>query len=80
MYIDLVKNVTISVPDDLWRGLNDEAAEKRLSLNAYVRELLEREIGRKDTMGGRLVSFAREHGPAPQSWNWNRAEIYEGSL
>jgi hypothetical protein len=50
-------------------------------MNAFIRELLRKVIvGSDDSSASRIVALAREFGPAPTSWKWNRDEIYEERL
>ena len=76
-----MKNITISVDEDLWMRIRDSADEEHLSMNAFIRGVLRKVIvGSDDTPASRIVALAREFGPAPLSWKWNRDEIYEERL
>ncbi len=76
-----MKNITISVDEDLWKRIRDSADGEHLSMNAFIRELLRKVIvGSDDSSASRIVALAREFGPAPTSWKWNRDEIYEERL
>ena len=81
VYTDTVRNITISVDDDLWRRVRDAADHEHVSMNAFIREVLGRTVKRpQDSAAARLAAFAEETGPAPASWKWNREEIYEDAI
>ena len=81
MYTDFVKNITISVDDDLWSRVRDSAAAEHVSMNAFIRDTLSRTVRRsEESIGSRLATLAEEYGPAPRSWKWNRDEIYEENI
>jgi plasmid stability protein len=72
-----MKNITISVDDDLWSKIRDAAASERKSMNAFIRDALSSTLpGHQMTAGERAAAVACELGPAPKSWKWNREEIY----
>ena len=78
MYTDIVKNITISVDEELWARVREAAADDRVSVNSFIRGVLARTVRRsKDSTGERMAALAEATGPAPQAWKWNRAEIYE---
>jgi plasmid stability protein len=73
-----VKNITISVDEELWSRIREAAAQDRISMNAFIRSVLSRSVKTsKDSTGERVAAVAESAGPAPKSWTWNRTEIYE---
>ena len=81
MYTNFVKNITISVEDDLYRRIREAANSDSISMNVYIREALRRTVrSSSDSTGARLAALAEQIGPTPASWRWNRAEIYEDAL
>jgi hypothetical protein len=51
-YCETVKNITVSVPDDVYRNARVAAAQRDSSVSALVVTYLER-------LSGRMVEFAR---------------------
>jgi len=81
VYTNIVKNVTISLPEGVLEALRLRADSERMSLNAWLRELLSREVQQESTnwsdtfleLSGRLSK------PAPE-WTWSRDETYAERL
>lgn len=75
-----MKNVTITLKDDLVSRARVEAAKEGKSLSRFVSELVEHRIGRKTTqlealqafLAGPLMDLTDENGKAP-----SRDEIYD---
>lgn len=75
-----MKNVTITLKDDLVSRARVEAAKEGKSLSRFVSELVEYRIGRKKTqlealqafLAGPLMDLTDENGKAP-----SRDEIYD---
>ncbi len=81
MYTGIVKNITISVDEDLWSRVHEAAAKDRISMNAFIRSVLARSLRRPNESGGeRFANLAERIGPGPNSWKWNRDEIYEDAI
>jgi hypothetical protein len=73
-----VKNITISVDDDLWFKIRDAAAAQHKSMNSFIGETIARSLSGADlTAGERATRIAIQLGPAPCSWKWKRSELYE---
>jgi len=77
-----MKNVTITLGEDLVSRARVEAAKEGKSLSRFVSELVERRVGRKKTqlealeafLAGPLMELTDENGKAP-----SRDEIYDRS-
>ncbi len=81
MYAGIVKNVTISIEDELWQTVREAAASNRVSMNAFIRDILRQSVRRTgDSAAERFAALAEASGPAPKSWKWNREEIYEDAI
>lgn len=81
MYTDIVRNITISVDDDLWKRIRDSASESHISMNKFIGEALSRAVMRsEDSPAARIAAMAERIGPAPKAWTWNRDEIYEDAI
>lgn len=81
MYTDFVKNVTISLPDAVWARLREEAADARMSLNAYVRRQLSGPVqSHENSVGVRIARLARELGPSSVPTKFDRNAMYEELL
>lgn len=52
-----MKNVTMTLPDDLVARARVEAAKEGKSLSRFVSELVERRVGRKRTQSEALEAF-----------------------
>jgi len=81
VYTGFMKNVTITIPDDVHQSLRGEASRKQLSLNALVREILsEHAIPEADDVAAEHARLVVAIGTGPNSWKWNREELYEERL
>ena len=73
-----MKNITISVDEEMWARIREVAATEHKSVNAFIKETVARSLpGAAMTAGERAAQIARQIGPAPKSWTWSRSEIYE---
>jgi plasmid stability protein len=79
-----VANLTLSVDDDLLKRARMRALQEGTSVNALVREYLERFAGgdgEGDPMQGFLELARRTHASSgPQGRTWTREELYEERL
>ena len=75
-----MKNVTLSLPDELWEKLQDMAHKKKMSLNKWARQVFEKEVSEPDSWYEEHRKLVEEIGPPPKSWKWNRDELYEDML
>lgn len=81
VYTNFVKNITISVDEELWANVREAAANERVSMNSFIRSVLSRTVKRsRDSTGVRLSTLAESMGPAANTWTWNRGEIYEDAV
>jgi plasmid stability protein len=82
VYTLFVKNVTISLPDEVLDKLRQRARESEKSLNAWLRDLLTREVAPADQDWQEFRRIAKEIREEQANrlrpdWKWNREEIYE---
>ncbi len=69
-------NVTLSLSDDLVRAGREYAERHGTSLNALIRELLERQVSvSKKAKLKALFELADRTGANSRGWKWNREEI-----
>ncbi|MCZ8043360.1 MAG: ribbon-helix-helix protein, CopG family [Bosea sp. (in: a-proteobacteria)] len=52
-----MKNITITLPDDLYRRMRVEAAREGKSMSKFMAELAENQVGRKLTQRAALDAF-----------------------
>lgn len=78
MYTDFVRNVTISLPEEVLEAHRQKAMEHKMSLNKWLRMQLAESVAIPSSSPTEsILSVIREVGPAPKSWSWNRAELYD---
>ncbi|MFW6164303.1 MAG: FitA-like ribbon-helix-helix domain-containing protein [Planctomycetota bacterium] len=71
-------NVTISLSDELLQASRDYAQRHGTSLNAMIRELLERNVVKsKKAQLKALFELADRAGANSRGWKWNREELYD---
>lgn len=78
-----MKNVTLTLQDDVVARARVEAAKEGKSLSRFVSELVERRVGRKKTqsealaafLAGPMLDLTDENGRAP-----SRAELYDDAI
>lgn len=77
-----MKNITISVPEELLDAVTQRAREMKLSVNRFVREVLIRETGSgsKGWADNHKKIVEGIHGNPEPDWKWNRDENYEERL
>ena len=75
-----MKNVTLSIDDQLLDRARKLAAERGTSVNRMIREFLARETGTESEDAYRarmeMVEMARKATGGLGGWKWNREEIY----
>jgi hypothetical protein len=76
-----MKNVTISLPEEIWESLRERASENQKSLNKYVGEILEGIAGSdlKDWQRSREELYAK-FGGRKSTGKLSREEIYSERL
>ena len=77
MYTNIVKNVTISLPDEVLETLRDRARADKLSLNAWLRKLLTSEAAADENPAKQILAVAEEIAVYAPKWKWNRDEAHE---
>lgn len=80
-YTDSVANLTLAIDDDLLRRARIKALEQGTSVNAIVREQLERYAGESAAAQAMksFLEFARNSnaGSGPGGRTWNREDLYD---
>ena len=74
-----MKNVTLAVEDKLLDASREYAHKHHTSLNALIRDLLERVV-RPEAQNAGLKEFLRLASKAKgdsKGWKWNREELYD---
>lgn len=76
-----MKNVTLSLPEDLLKKGREYAEKQGLSLNEMIRQLLKQKIQaeRKDAVD-KLIEHTRTFRVQTKKWKWNRNEIYDRKI
>lgn len=74
-----MKNVTLSIPEDLLEKSREYAKERGTTLENLIQELLKRNVsdGEKNPIGKAIVEHARKMAK-PVGYDWNREDAYEG--
>jgi len=76
----VARNITFSLPEDLIRQAKVLAARRDRSLNALVREVLEKEVKSRDRYrkaAARLLEKTAEGLYEIPARKWNRGDLYE---
>ncbi len=73
-----MKNVTLSIPNDLLEKSREYATRHGTSLNEYIRELLRRNV-RPETEHtiDSLLRHCEDLKIDQSTWKWNRDELYD---
>jgi metal-responsive CopG/Arc/MetJ family transcriptional regulator len=71
-----MKNITLSIPDDLLAESRKYAQEHNTSLNQMIRDILASYVQKKDT-SHKLLEKSEEYSVEAKDYKWNRDEIYE---
>jgi hypothetical protein len=79
-----MKNITLSVEDDVLDKVRVVAAKRRTSVNGLVREYLV-QVARSEGQAGsareRLLQLLdSSRGRLGPNWKWNREDAYEGRV
>lgn len=76
-----MKNITLSMPEDLIKLGREYAAKHGTTLNEMIRELLrKRVINETDHPIERLIEHAEKLKIKKSSWKWNREEVYDRKI
>ena len=76
-------NLTLTIDDDVLRKARIRAAQEGTSVNAIVRERLERYAGTRDDRlraAEAILDLARTAGAASDGASWTRDDLYEERL
>jgi len=73
-----MKNVTLSIPDDLLKDSREYAKKTGTSLNELIRNLLRQSVhpSRKST-SQKLLELGEDIQIKKSSWKFSREEVYE---
>jgi hypothetical protein len=72
-----MKNITLSIDDDLLKQGRDYARKHNLSLNALVRRLLEHTVARKDNgVFDEMFAIMDKLHVSSDGKRWTREELY----
>lgn len=76
-FTEMVKNITLSIDEEILAKARAYASRQNISLNQLVRDLLERTVSRdgKAAAEEMLRVTAAIRGDS-KGWKWNRDEIY----
>ncbi|MBA2432532.1 MAG: hypothetical protein H0V56_10525 [Chthoniobacterales bacterium] len=72
-----MRNVTLSVDDEILRQARAYAQRHGTTLNQMIRELLERTVTAPAGDSPLEESFRLADGADSRGWKWNRSEIYD---
>lgn len=75
-----MKNITLAVDEEVLATVRAYAARNNTTVNALVREHLERIARQEDKAAQarqRLVELSRESKGGLGDWKWNREELYD---
>jgi plasmid stability protein len=73
----IVRNITLSFPDDVIKQGKSYARRRGISLNALVRDALRREIEREEQDAtGALLAVIASTGGRSGGWQWCRDDLY----
>ncbi len=73
-----MKNVTLSLPDDLLRKSREYASKQGTSLNELIRTLLRRQVSPEENDPiGKLIGHTQSLSIQTKGWKWNRTDIYD---
>lgn len=73
-----MKNITLSIPDELLERSREYAKKQGTSLNSFVRELLAKYTAIEQTSAAEdLLSLSEGWNISTENIKWNRDELYE---
>ncbi|MEZ4773272.1 MAG: DUF6364 family protein [Bacteroidia bacterium] len=73
-----MKNITLSIPEDLLEKSREYALRHGTSLNEFIRNLLRKHvIGESDDPVQKLISHTSNIRIQTKDNKWNRSEIYD---
>ena len=70
-------NLTISLNDELLKACRDYARRHGISLNALIREFLQKTVARPERAWfDEFLRLVDKAGGNSRGWKWNREELY----
>ena len=73
-----MSNVTLSIPDDVLKEAREYARRNKTSLNAIIRQFLERTFKKsKKSSWDEFFAISKRYKASSKGWKWNREELYE---
>lgn len=76
-----MKNIILSIPDDLYKKSRDYAEKHGISLNEFIRTLLKQAVNTAgDDPVQKLIENSRHVAVNTKDWKWNRDEIYDREI
>lgn len=75
-----MKNVTLSIPDDLLKKSREYAEKQGSSLNEFIRQLLKQAINHAENDPvQKLIDHSKNDRLLVETkgWHWNRSELYD---
>ncbi len=73
-----MSNITLSIPDEVLKEARDYARKNKTSLNALVRQFLEKTFRKpKKKSMDEFFAIADRCKASSKAWKWNREELYE---
>ena len=73
-----MKNITLAIDDQTLAASREYAKKHGTTVNALVRQLLERTVRQNPTAKiGELFRLMDEYPGSSGGWKWNREELYE---
>lgn len=76
-----MKNVTLSLPDDLLRKSREYAQKHGTSLNELIRTLLRRQVNPEENGPiEKLIGHTQNFSIPTKGWKWNRADVYDRKI
>jgi hypothetical protein len=77
VYTKLVKNVTISLPEEVLEALRQKARDSNKSLNAWLRDFLTSKVEEPEDWFCEYRRVAGQVAAPAEPWTWSREETYE---
>jgi hypothetical protein len=73
-----MKNITLSIPDDLLAKSREYAKAHGTTLNQMVRDLLKRNVASQSgSVAQSIITHAQKTGVAMNGYKWTRDDAYE---
>ena len=76
-----MKNITLSIPDDLLKKSREYAAKHGMSLNKFIRDFLKQVVQNEDQSTiKKLLDKSDAYSIKTKPYKWNRDEIYDRKI